>query len=158
MITAKQILEAYLTRLPLTHKKGTFEVFENPTYKELKSADSTNLGVRFTAYLPTKTVYAWDLDAVIHSTIEIDLDLNNKGERVSYGWSNLLTGVAEGLGSQYKMCHSDLFLSVTYYHRNIDLAAALEMLDQDWSWVDKYINVSSWLKQAREHPVYQKRF
>jgi hypothetical protein len=157
MITAKQILEAYLTRLPLTHKKGTFEVFENPTLKELRSADSTGLGIRFTADISTKTVYAWDLDAVIHSTVETELGLKNKGERVSYGWSNLLTGVAERKVGHYVMVHSDFFYSIMYYERSTDIELALEMLNQDWSWANKYIRITPYLEKIKETILEIKR-
>jgi hypothetical protein len=145
MIRARDIIEAYLTRLPLLHKRGSFEVFENPSFKELKSADSTGLGVRFTADASTKKVYAWDADAVIHDLVHSDLGIKGKGKPVSYGWSNLLTGLAEQQGSKYVMVVSDML-------RDIKLLAstpgALEMFSNDWLWVDRYILITPFLRDV----------
>jgi hypothetical protein len=147
MISAKQIIEAYLTRFPLVHRDGSFEVFENPSFKEMKSADSTGLGIRFTADVSTKTVYVWDIDATIHDNVHLGLGIRGKGKQISYGWSSLLTGFAERSGSKYVMSGSDMIRSVLY--ASLYIPDMLEMLRQDWSWVDRYIAVTPYLEETK---------
>ena len=149
MIKATDIIEAYLTRLPSTDERDTFEVFKNPTFKELRSADSSGAGVRFSADMTTKTVYVWDVQCEIHDTVHRELGIKGKGTKVDFGWSSLLLGIAEQHGSKYVMTDSDLFRTSLYYSIH-STAPAIEMVGNDWSWVDRYILVTPFLIKMKE--------
>jgi hypothetical protein len=147
MIRAKDILEAYKTRLPYNFQDGSFEVFENPSLKELRSADSTGLGIRFSADKTSNTVYAWDVDATIHDLVHRRIGVKGRGKQVSIGWTSLLTGMAEQQGGKYVMVGSDLLDPTDTSLTRSEILDILRMLSDDWSWVDVYIKVTPYLRE-----------
>lgn len=151
---ASKLLEKYKLSF---HCKGWFgehytEVFTNPTVKEMRSAVDQSLragltvqekdGVRFFADNKTKTVYAWGSCLCSHldtaSAVKVgDVDSN----------PHLLQGFAQEERGKFVMRSSDLV------HSKISNGWRKwlnEFFTIDWSWVDRYIQVSKWIEYAKE--------
>lgn len=153
MIRASSILEAY-HGLFRTDYKTTYTVFVNPSSKELRELTSrlndpdVPDGVRFIADNSAKKVYAWEGmyanhdDARRHVGLKCDPSM----------WSDdnvcgsMLDGWAEQQGSRFFLQACDVmeanWSSSVRYRQTI--------FSQDWSWVDRYIQVTPYLERLKK--------
>jgi len=133
----KQFIEEYID----TFKQGsrTFEIFKNPSPKEIKSIIDKNIGIRFFAHAPTKTVYAFNgyfFHTQASDKIRIAKDYMDN--------PNVIGGTA--LLKKNK-------LVVDYVH-DVELKVkenmAKKKLKKNWSFVDKYFVFQPLLKRYRK--------
>lgn len=119
-----------------------FTIHANPT-----DGDSEGLGpiIRFTADGRTRTVYCWNFNEGHHSDASHALKLNDK-----YSSPDFLTGAAEKTNGKYVLAASDFFASFKGKILKEDREFLTQLFDQDWSWVDQYIEVTEWLHRFRE--------
>ena len=163
MLTARQIIEEY--EAAKTVGKNYVEIFSNPTKSELDSFNGEHL--RFIADATTKKVYVADAVIAIHYDIKkiLRLKVPPSSTKIIYeiksepGCSDWLEGMAWRHGDgMYKMLNSDQLFGLQDYSEEgsekvpAELAKKVlsELLEKDWSWVDKYIKVTSWLKRWDE--------
>jgi hypothetical protein len=156
MITAHQILEAYETSFK--HKNDYVEVFANPDKKELRDAGES---IRFSANDCNKTVYVWGANLALHFEARAKAKLPKCGENLVYWWTGILEGVARSFGTEYVMSSSDCFSQGFMEYRDEKrmgrrdnsvaiLYSLADILDRDWSWVNRYIKVDGWLDEIKE--------
>jgi hypothetical protein len=157
MIRARQILEAYETSFKNV-KNDYVEVFSNPDRKELSSLGEW---IRFSANSCNKTVYAWDAHLALHYVAREHARLPHCGENLEYWWTGILDGTAMQMGSSYVMDSSDCFrmgFKEFYDEKKVNqidrariiMYSLADILDHDWSWVDRYVKVNGWLQDMRE--------
>jgi hypothetical protein len=137
------INEEYLMRAKSSIPgKGSIEVFENPT-----SRDKKDLGdiIRFTAYNKNKTVYTWKYDQAHHVDISRAVGIKHR-----FNDPDLLMGGAEWKNGIWVFNSSDFLLNFKRMLNNEkDFITAL--LNNDWSWVNKYIDVDTTLNKLRKY-------
>jgi len=123
-------------------KVGTVEVFKNPTPRDRKTLGNI---IRFTADNRKKVVYAWIYDQAHHVDVSKAV-----GIRHVYNDPDLLTGAAAWSGSKWVFSSSDFLKD---FKRMVgsesDFVNAL--LSNDWSWADRYIDVSTTLDKLRSY-------
>ena len=145
MIKIKSFKEKFFDALEL-YKGRYYEIFVNPTPQEMNDAGSQStlytdvVGVRFIAYLKTKKVYVWSSD-VVHREL-MDKIIDNFPEFKEKG--NALFGTAEKVSGKWDMTASD-FMEGTQSYTLIN-----KILDQDWSWVNRYIYVTDFLNHLKK--------
>jgi hypothetical protein len=142
----EEYFEMYKSRLG-----DPYPVFKNPSYREM----FRELGpsVRFSADDQTKTVYAWNADAELHPFFRKSARLSCPERNKFMFWCDLiLEGVAAAHGGKYIMFISDGLEGRVAIARGIDdkQIFAKKVLMRDWSWVDRYIEVSPYLNQLRK--------
>ena len=117
------------------------EIFANPTPKELHTAlnQSGDDCIRFLASNDTKKVYVFQSD-VLHL---------NAIRKIRLTALTTLTGIAEIRGNAW-FCIGSSLLEFYLYGNQKEEDLALTVLDQDWRWVDSYIDCSSALKRYRK--------
>jgi hypothetical protein len=135
--------EEYALRAKSTVPKvGTVEVFKNPTPRDRKTLGNI---IRFTADNRKKVVYAWIYDQAHHVDVSKAV-----GIRHVYNDPDLLTGAAAWSGSKWVFSSSDFLKD---FKRMVgsesDFVNAL--LNNDWSWADRYIDVSTTLDKLRNY-------
>ena len=115
-------------------KRSNYEVFVNPTKKEIKDAIGDSDGYRYTIDFKHKKVYVFSADAVHEDLFNMVDELPSyfmywNGDRTH---SFIFTGAVERGNVHY----SDAIL----VYAGDDLRA---LLDQDWKWVSKYLDVKA---------------
>jgi hypothetical protein len=171
IIKAKEIsslLEAYLTRLkspfqdfyPQAHPEG-FEVFINPSKKDLRDLDVDGNGIRFSADDITKKVYAYPVFASFHSEVRKQIGVKCRPNSRYLTWcSHILDGVAERSGSVWKMTEGNSLAHGFQKGNDLttrDLDCIREALLIDWSWADPYIQVSDYINKLRNRKLSDER-
>lgn len=149
MIKASSIIEAYMTLLKAKKPEDTETVFENPSFKELKElVDRASGEVRFMADSQTKTVYAWEGTLWNHhdarQSLKIKCDMSRWSNR--YVCANILDGLAVQDGSKFVMDDSDMLDSGF----DISVLYRQAIFSQDWSWADKYIEVTPYIEHLKK--------
>jgi hypothetical protein len=146
MNKAQQILEKFFKGT-----KGRFgsytEVFVNPTGKELEDLKSTTRyqEVRFVADPVTHQVYVWDSDAETHPLMMSKL--NSKWSSDTWRTAaGLLLGTAKWSGNKFVLEYID---RLEFMPRE----KAVEHFRKDWTWVDKYISVTPFMKKYKSQWV-----
>jgi len=147
MTRLKQYInEEYLTRLK--RKGQSFEVFVNPSVKEMKQVDEMD-GVRFTADNKDKKVYVWDSFVAIHNDVW-DLETGKGRNFNRESCETVLHGECELKGGKYVMNFSDEIHyqmdNKTFYIRDII---------KDFKWVNRYINIEDYLKKIMKEDGYE---
>ena len=120
-----------------------FELWANPQLAMLHSLPGL---IRFTAAETSRTVYVWDFTKGFHKDVSVHLKLSD-----SYSSPDFLKGHAEKRpDGSYQMTGSD-FLSSFRRGRLVasERALLLELLQRDWSWVNRFIKVTEWLEAFR---------
>jgi hypothetical protein len=144
----KYINEEYLMRLTTVYGKNSYEVFINPSAKEMRELDTTSLGVRFLADSRDKTVYVWDADKAIHYEAWEFIkpkDIMKFGNLVEQ--LVLLPGNAEKVKGKYAMTRSDRINDRFLYQK-------MKAFKKKFKWVNKYIDLSildEWEKEWEEY-------
>jgi hypothetical protein len=147
MITSSQILEEYHALLKTS--SISVPVFFNPNRSDFREMGSD---VRFIADAEEKKVYAWDASTVIHRTMKYFLGLDTVSPKMFWG-------EADKHGNDYICIASDSFrIAVenllfdrrhgndkSIYQKYVD-----EFLAQDWTWVDKYIDMTSYIQKVKD--------
>jgi hypothetical protein len=155
MKTAREItllLESYLTSF---YNKGvSVEVYLNPTEKEMRKL---GYDIRFTAISDTKEIYCWSAHGEFHNRSKKLLNIRCPGHEISgHFCDNMLEGVAEKQGRIYVMTRSECFdrLFSAFKSDKDELdnerEALQKILTTNWNWVDKYIEVTGFLKKYRQ--------
>jgi hypothetical protein len=139
MITASYILETYKSSFTSVVTKKYVEIFSNPTPRELHDLGEE---IRFTADVVTKTIYVWNANFAIHDEVN---------KRLGYGdnWidKNLLVGLAVKSGSSYRFKDCEI---LKFYRAVDQYDSACEILQQDWDWVEKYIQAKSYIRRLKQ--------
>ena len=118
------------------------EIFENPSKKELREL-THQYGVRFFADKRIKKVYAWD-PRLIHTQALRYLKHKIKPFKTPAEGDNLIAGIAEERGGEYHMTQGADVLGLV----NSNNLFGNILIDIDsWSWVDKYIKITPFLKR-----------
>jgi hypothetical protein len=152
--TAREIidlLEGYVTSF--RNKGLPVEVYMNPTVEEMKKL---GYDISFTAVADTKEIYCWSTHGEFHRPTKEILGLDCPGHETA-GWcDNMLDGIAQKQGKRYVMTRSTCFdrLLVGFHQEgdepNEEVEALKTILERDWRWVQKYIDVSSYLRKYRK--------
>jgi hypothetical protein len=164
MIKASDILEEYYSVIP---GYGNYiPVFVNPTRSELlqasqnKSKNKSNWFIRFSADAEQEKLYVWSGYLAAHMDARDQLDLKCNGHSLEQRCSRIFEGIAEKEGSGFRVTSShclEAFGEVVEERGSKAEKASLfleDALNQDWSWVDKYIDLSSYID--KEFPRLQK--
>lgn len=153
MRTAREIitlLEAYVSSFK--NKGLPVEVYLNPTEKEMKGL---GYDIRFTAIANSKEIYCWSAHGEFNRPTRNHLGLDCPGHEIA-GWcDNMLDGVAEKQGKRYVMTRSECFdrLLVGFHddeESSEEVEALKTILSYDWRWVQRYIDVSKYLRRYRK--------
>jgi hypothetical protein len=129
------------------------EVYLNPTEKEMKSL---GYDIRFTAIAGTREIYCWSAHGEFHRQTKEFLGIDCPGHEAAGHWcDNMLEGIAQKQGKRYVMTRSECFdrLLVGFHHEegepNEEVEALRTILRYDWKWVNRYIDVSAYLRRHR---------
>jgi len=116
------------------------DIFKNPTKKEMDEFGNT---LRYIAYAPTKKLFVFS-SKTLHPEIALKLNLGTKD-----WWLNddILGGVAV---FEYGKWITDDIHNITYGIKYFNATTVNKILEKDWSWVDKYINVSNYLVEIKK--------
>lgn len=121
-----------------------FRLWTNPDESDLKQTPEL---VRFTVDLISRKVYVWDYTCAMHTDMSMRLGLQDP-----YSSPNFLKGASRrGQDGKYRMVESHFLQSfkrsrLTKDERNI----LRNLLEQDWSWVNSYMEVTGWLESYRK--------
>jgi hypothetical protein len=141
VITSKQLLEEY--ELSLKTNLGYCEVFKNPNRSEIRAC--SNL-IRFSADAYHEDVYIWKYDAAFHRDVLPEIGLLNRENLV---WC--IHGVAQNLGSMYKMIDSDSLITMSRSDGAIKKLLG-SLLSLDWSWTLRYhLDLEKYLSSLRSN-------
>jgi hypothetical protein len=133
--------EDYALRAKSTVPKvGTVEVFKNPTPRDRKTLGNI---IRFTLDNRKKVVYAWIYDQAHHVDVSKAIGIKHK-----YNDPDLLTGAAMWSGGKW-VFHSSDFLKD--FKHMVNEPFVEELLNNDWSWADRYVEVTPTLDKLRDY-------
>ena len=162
MITARKILEEYEAARKMG---GTYvEIFSNPSQDELSFFKGNN--IRFIAVASSRKVYVADASKIIHDMMKKLLQLRIPSDSAVFSLSkhaepccsDWLEGLARKIGGTYRTYQSDLVGAMQLYATgDYSLASRKEeardvldeLLDQNWSWADKYVQVTPYMRQVK---------
>ena len=136
---AQRFLEAFFDSVSSnTIHRGGYEMFVNPTLKELRSIDEQY--IRFFCDPQNKTVYAFSSDLTHAEAIRVSVKLGNLGwgsTEVSRS-SRVFSGVAKREGNEFVAFESDTFQTISLRDNPEKMVEFLS--SSDWTWADKYIS------------------
>lgn len=120
-----------------------FQLWINPDEAELLHLPDL---VRFTADRMTRKAYVWDYTCAMHTDMSVHLGLNDP-----YSSPNFLKGASQrGQDGIYRMVESHFLKAFKMSHLTREEREILtNLLDQDWSWVNRYMEVTQWLEPYR---------
>ena len=119
------------------------EVWMNPERTEFSRIGEV---ARFTADLSTHTLYVWDFSAGHHADVSVGMRLGDSAGSILF-----LKGAATRTGDGiYVMSGSDFLQSFVGRMTGAERLFLSNLLNQDWDWVNRYIEVSEWLHHCRE--------
>lgn len=121
----------------------SFDVWMNPERGEFAHIGEV---VRFTADLTTHSLYVWNFSAGYHADVSVGMRLGDSAGSILF-----LKGAATNTGSgTYVMSGSDFLQSFEGRMTGAERKFLSNLLNQDWDWVDRYIEVTEWLNRCRE--------
>ena len=121
----------------------SFDVWMNPKRGEFAHIGET---LRFTADLTTHTLYVWDSSAGHHADVSVGIGLGDAADSTLF-----LKGAATKTGDEtHVMSGSDFLQSYVGRMTSAERLFLTNLLDQDWYWVNRYIEVTEWLHHYRE--------
>ncbi len=133
------------SRPVLVHINGKkFLVWTNPVPSDFSSMPER---VRFTADRTTLSVYVWDYSSAMHTDMSMYLGLHDP-----YSSPDFLKGAAQkGADGLYRMLESHFLQSFKRNRLPREERVILEdLLREDWSWVNEYMEVTGWLEAYRK--------
>jgi len=143
MSTETILIEKYLKRVHSNVPgKGNIEVFVNPSPRDRKAIGNV---IRFTLDNKTKRVYAWKFDEAHHVDVSKGIGIKHK-----FNNPDMLTGGAVWSGGKWIFNTSDFlkdFKKMLVSEREF----LTELLGNDWSWANKYIDVDTTLNRLRKY-------
>ena len=146
MSTETILIEKYLKRTKSSvPNRGTIPVFVNPVAKDRRGPEGLGKIIRFTIDNKKKKVYAWGYDQAHHVDVS-----RGVGIKHSFNDPDLLTGAATLIGGKYVFSSSDAlkdFKKMVSSEREY----ITSLLDNDWSWANKYVEVDSTLDKLRDY-------
>jgi len=146
MTTETILIEKYLKRTKSSVPgKGTIPIFVNPTVADRKGPEGLGKIIRFTLDNKKKKAYAWGYDQAHHVDVSRGVGIKHR-----YDDPDLLTGVATWMGGKYVFSSSDMlkdFKQMVSSEREYITA----LLDNDWSWANRCIEVDSTLDKLRNY-------
>ena len=124
---------------------GACSIYVNPTKMELGFAheESNFIAIRFIADNLNKKVFVWSFN-FIHVDIWDNFLVKTfgKGRNKYFKASDLLPGTATKKGSKFVMDDSDEIL----HQQHVGTLDWIDgILDIDWKWADKYVEVTPWV-------------
>ena len=144
----KYLQEKYMGSSKVTYgagRKKLISIYMNPTSLELKMAveESRDKDLRFLADNLNKKVFVWSSGLLHWEVWEKNIyPKYGKGRDMDVEETdNILTGIAKLQGNKAVMMDSDAQLT---YGRSKDIA------ETDWTWMNKYVNATQWLKELRK--------
>jgi hypothetical protein len=143
MIKASHILEEYLT----LYKQAGYStpIYLNPTKSELRELGDS---IRFIADSEQKKIYAGSAMVVVHEEIKELVHLKKRGP-------TQLWGHAKRKGDKYILVGSDE-LRYRVEYRDILPEYVREFFAQDWSWVNRYIDIEPYFDFVKDFMKTQK--
>lgn len=153
MITAKQILERYLTYVK-SEWAGHQEVFINPDWSEIQRLDR----IRFSAFHDKKEIYVWFADLPHYEVRKKEITPYYFPEKTH---GTRLDGAAEKEGNVFKMSYESGQLIDNLRQGPepwLFVDAWTEILENDWSWTRKYhIDLEGYLVVRRRQMIQIKK-
>jgi hypothetical protein len=121
-----------------------FLLWANPDESDLNQTPDL---VRFTVDHASRKVYVWDYTCAMHTDMSIHLGLEDP-----YSSPNFLKGASRrGPDGKYRMVESHFLQAFKSSHLTREERDVLgNLLEQDWSWVNKYMEVTKWLESYKE--------
>ncbi|MGO8878317.1 MAG: hypothetical protein ACLPVO_11930 [Desulfomonilaceae bacterium] len=121
----------------------TFNVWTNPSLSELTEMGSS---VRFTADNKTRNVYVWEFNSGHHCNVSVGLKLDDPFDSLDF----LKGHAAKNDNGTYEMVGSDFLQSFVGRLAGKEKVFLTNLSNQEWDWVDDYIQVTDWLHSFRE--------
>jgi len=143
----KYLTEKYWGRVESRWTGMNLEIFENPSKKEFLDAAAIGIVekyVRFIADPKRKKVYIWSANA-IHADMVPEI-YNKSYANVIF---KVLPGTAKQQGGRWVIIATDE-VEVTPDRYNW-------IMQHDWSWADRYIEVTPWIKKLRIGKAYESK-
>jgi len=143
----KYLTEKYWGRVESRWTGMNLEIFENPSKKEFLDAAAIGIVekyVRFIADPKRKKVYVWSANA-IHADMVPEI-YNKSYANVIF---KVLPGTAKQQGGRWVIIATDE-VEVTPDRYNW-------IMQHDWSWADRYIEVTPWIKKLRIGKAYESK-
>ena len=126
----------------VTDNGKSFRIYTNPSLPELSEIGSL---VRFTADSKTKNLYVWNFNSGHHGDVSIALKLDGTFDSIDF-----FKGHAEKKDNgTYEMVGSDFLNSFVGKMTGKEKVFLNNLLNQDWGWVDDYIEVTRWIDLFR---------
>lgn len=119
-----------------------FDLWMNPERGEFAHIGEV---VRFTADLTTHSLYVWNFSAGHHADVSVGMRLGDSAGSILF-----LKGAATKTGGIYVMSGSDFLQSFVGRMTGSERKFLSNLLNQDWSWVNRYIEVTQWLHRCRK--------
>ncbi len=120
----------------------SFDVWMNPDAHDFSQIGEV---VRFTADLTTHSLYVWNSSAGHHADVSVGMTLGDSAGSILF-----LKGAATKTGEIYVMSGSDFLQSFVGRMAGAERVFLGKLFNQDWGWVDRYIEVTEWLHCCRE--------
>jgi len=121
----------------------SFDVWMNPESEEFAHIGEV---VRFTADRKTHSLYVWNFSAGHHGDVSVGMGLGDSAGSILF-----LKGAATKTGEgAYVMSGSDFLQSFVGRMTGAEKKFLSNLFNQDWDWVDRYIEVTEWLNRCRE--------
>jgi hypothetical protein len=127
----------------------SFEVFVNPSFKEMKEIDE-NVGIRFIANAKRKKVWVvngWDLVHVDMWNNISNIKKGFTGKYIDIPLEELLPGECRQQGGKYVMTWSDRM--DRYDRKSLITLKYLDILLKNYKWLNRYIDINYYLKGDR---------
>jgi len=129
-----------------SRNKKVYSIYTNPTKLEMKFAieESQDKELRFVADNLNKKIFVWSSD-LLHDDVWDNFLAKTyaKGRGNDFSISpDLLPGNAVKIGNSYSMINSD--------EVDCDSQWVKDIIDIDWSWANKYVNVTKWLNKFKK--------
>jgi hypothetical protein len=118
--------------------ENPFYVYSNPSFAELSK---TGPLLRFTANNRNKTIYVWEFNDGFHAHVSVGLQLEDKFN--SFDFLRGHAGINDN--GTYEMVGSDFLNSFVGKLSSKDKVFLRDLLNQEWIWVDDYLEVSEWI-------------
>ena len=121
----------------MTIKNSLNESFTVVIDPKRDDADLLGEVTRFTADGRSKTIYMWPFSSGHHGDVSIGLKLKD-----FYSCSDVLRGAAVRKNGEYRFVASDFLSSFRKNPGEEDRRFLRKLFDNNWSWVDAYIEVT----------------
>lgn len=135
--------EEYLTRLKGLGKVKSYEVFLNPSKKEMKELP---VNIRFIAHIKEKKIYVWDAFAGLHD--DVWQELRHKDLRADISSGKIIAGTIEDRGiGKYELIEWDGDEHMITFINKLDING-LDKFANKIKWIDKYFDITKSFKES----------